>query len=132
MKKNNNNKILNGAELLHMNILKIPTLIDPIIPKVGLIALIGTSDIGKSTLLLELCNDIALKDKFLDFNINALHKSTIYVSTEDDQYSISFRIQGLKGCDEELLKNTRYIFNTQDLLKHIRFLWLLLPIVLQK
>ena len=62
--------VKNGAELMNMGITKIPTLVDPIIPKVGIISLVGTSDIGKSTLLLQLCSDITLNDTFLDFPIN--------------------------------------------------------------
>jgi RecA-family ATPase len=119
MKVKKNTKVKNGAELLNMSITKIPTLVDPIIPKVCLMALTGTSDIGKSTMLLQLCCDIALNDRFLDFPINAEHKSAIYVSTEDDMYSISYRLQKLKGCDEEKLKNMRFIFNSDNLVKTI-------------
>lgn len=111
--------IKNGAELINMGVQKIPTLVDPIIPKVGLIALTGTSDIGKSTMLLQLCSDIVLHDKFLEFPISANHKSTIYVSTEDDMFSISYRLQKLKGSDEEKLKKMRFVFSTDDLVKTI-------------
>lgn len=112
-------RIMNGAELLKMGITKIPTLVDPIIPKVCIGAVTGTSDIGKTTMLLQLCSDIVLKDEFLGFPIKAVHKSTIYVSTEDDKYTVSYRMQRLAGCDEEKLKRMRFLFSTDNLVKTI-------------
>ena len=95
-------RVFDGAELLNMRITKIPTLIDPILPKVCLMALIGSSDIGKSSLLLQLCYDIVLNNNFLGFPINAKHMSTLYVSTEDDKFAVSNRLQKLKGCVQQL------------------------------
>lgn len=112
-------EIITGLDLLNMGIKSIPTLVDPIMPKVCLMALIGSSDIGKSTMLLQLSSDIALNEEFLDFKINATHKSTIYVSTEDDQYAISNRLQHLEGSDPDMMKNMRFIFDSNDLVKKL-------------
>ena len=76
-----------------MRITAVPTLV--ILLKAGLMALVGPSDVGKSTLLLQLCADVALNDTFLDFPIQATHKKCIYVSTEDDKYTVAQRLQRL-------------------------------------
>lgn len=107
--------IFNGKELFDLKIENIPALIEPIIPKIGLIALVGTSDIGKSTLLLQLCTDLALNEEFIGFKIKPATRNSIYVSTEDDKYSISSRMQKFKGCDENKLGNIRFIFDTENL-----------------
>lgn len=111
--------IMDGAELVRLGITRLPYLVEPILPKVGLAALIGTSDIGKSTILLQLCCDIVLNKRFLGFKINTVHKSIIYVSTEDDQYSISNRLQRLKESDDSKLKNLRFIFDTVNLFEKL-------------
>ncbi len=112
-------RIFDGAELLNMGIIKIPTLIDPILPKVCLMALIGSSDTGKSSLLLQLCNDIVLNNNFLGFPINAKHMSTLYVSTEDDKFAVSNRLQKLKGCDLDKIKKCRFLFDSTNLIQTI-------------
>ncbi len=113
---------MTGADLLDMNIEKIPALVDPIIPKGCLAALAGTSDVGKSTLLLQLCSDIALGDQFLGFSISAEHRRTLYISTEDDKFTISNRLQRLRGQDNEGLKRMRFLFNTEDLVEKVESL----------
>lgn len=110
---------MNGAELVNMGIAELPTLVEPLLLKTGLAALIGTSDIGKSTILLQLCCDVVFNNAFLDFPINPVHRSAIYLSTEDDQYMISKRLQRLKGQDEEKLKNLRFIFDSSNILKRL-------------
>src|SRR5688572_10256307 len=81
---------VSGEELLNKGIVEIPTLIDPILPKVGLVAICGSSDAGKSSFLRQLATAIVLGDsKFLGFTIKAKHQSTIYVSSEDDENAVS-------------------------------------------
>ena len=71
--------------LLNMDIKEIPCLIDPIMPQVGVIALAGSSDTGKSHLLRQLSLAIVSgENEFLGWKINARYKSVIYISTEDD------------------------------------------------
>ncbi|RYZ91402.1 MAG: AAA family ATPase [Proteobacteria bacterium] len=108
-----------ALELVRMRIKKLPTLIDPIIPKCNLVALIGSSDIGKSSLLLQMCIDVTLNNHFLGFPICATHKSSIYVSTEDDPAVLSLRLQRLDGVEEEKLKLMRFIFQTENLVSRL-------------
>ncbi len=108
--------MFNGADLLALGIIEQPTLVTPLIPKVGIVALAGMSDLGKSRLLLQLCMDIALNDEFLGFKIDAKHKSVIYVSTEDDKYTISNRLQIYKEAEKDKIEKVRFLFSTEDLI----------------
>ena len=56
-------KIYNGADLIKRPITEIPRLVDPIFPKVGSIAMVGTSDIGKSTLLRQFALSVSMGDR---------------------------------------------------------------------
>lgn len=111
--------VYDGEELFKLKITTIPCLVEPIIPKEGVIALVGSSDVGKSTLLLQLCCDIVLNEEFIGFPITAKYKRAIYVSTEDDKDAISFRLQKLKENDIKELKNLRFIFDTDNLLENL-------------
>lgn len=110
--------VITGEELVSNNIIEIPKLIDPIFPKVGVVAIAGSSDTGKSSFLRQLGMDIVSgKENFLGFTINAEHRSVIYVSTEDDEYAISSLIkkQNVQNLPAENFRNLRYIFDTEDL-----------------
>ncbi len=114
-------KSITGEELLNLNIKEMPCLIEPILPKVGSVALAGSSDSSKSSMLRELGIAICTeREEFLEWGINATHHSTIYVSTEDDQNSIAYLLNkqneqiGLESGD---YKSLRYIFNTENLLR---------------
>lgn len=112
-------KYYSGEELYDMGIKTIPTLVEPIIPKYGLAGLIGTSDIGKSTLLLQLCCDLVLNKTFLGFKLNPTHRRAIYVSTEDDQFSISSRLQRFTAKQKTKLESIKFIFDSTELLKSL-------------
>lgn len=111
--------VITGEELVSNNIIEIPKLIDPIFPKVGVVAIAGSSDTGKSSFLRQLGMDIVSgKENFLGFTVNAEHRSVIYVSTEDDEYAISSLIkrQNVQNLAAENFRNLRYIFDTEDLM----------------
>ncbi|HET6557897.1 MAG TPA: AAA family ATPase, partial [Prolixibacteraceae bacterium] len=79
-------KFINGRELLEKGLSEMPALIEPILPKVGLAAVTGSSDTGKSSFLRHLALAIVLGDEeFLGFRINSTHQSVVYVATEDDE-----------------------------------------------
>ena len=48
-------KEITGEMLLSRNIREIPTLLDPLLPKSGLVCLAGSSDTGKSAFLRQCC-----------------------------------------------------------------------------
>ncbi len=85
--KEPNKQFYSGEELLGKNIQVIPKLLEPILPKVGVIALGGSSDTGKSTILRQLAMAIVSKEEdFLGFKLTPEHHSAIYLSTEDDEF----------------------------------------------
>ena len=88
--KNDQISFKTGSDLLMREIDEIPCLVDPILPRSGVVALGGASDTGKSSILRQLAIDVCTGDKFLGFTINSRHKRAIYVSTEDDEMAVSY------------------------------------------
>jgi len=112
-----------GEELLNRSLDHLPTLVDPILPKVGLVALGGSSDVGKSTFLRHLAINISSgKDSFLQFKINAKHHRVIYVSTEDDDSALGYLLDlQNKALNMPYLsyKNLIFIFDSTNLLEKL-------------
>ena len=122
-KVNKSSYITTAKELLDMELESIPFLLEPIFPKIGLAALGGSSDNGKSTLLRQFSGAIVNDDKdFLGFKLNAKHKDVIYVSSEDDEFAIAALLNKQFGKLEskENFENLRYIFETDNLLKKLK------------
>lgn len=115
--------VITGEQLLKYNIDEIPKLVNPIIQKVGLIALAGSSDTGKSSFLRQLVTAICTgEDKFIGFPIDATYRSCIYVSTEDDEDSMAVLIRKqnkVKKNDPNNYRNLRYIFDSTNLIKKL-------------
>lgn len=113
---------VNGKELLGNGVEEIPKLIDPIFHRVGLGALIGSSDTGKSALLRELCVCVVTGKDFLGWKVEPIYKRAYYVSTEDDKMAISYLLKKQNqdyGLDPETLENLIYIFETDNLLTRL-------------
>ena len=110
---------INGMELLNDGIVEIPKLVEPILHRVGIAAVVGSSDVGKSSLLRHLCVCVVTGKKFLEWEVKPIHRRALYVSTEDDQMSISslLKKQNKDYClKPEELENLVYIFETDNLL----------------
>jgi hypothetical protein len=111
-----------GEELVGNTIAEVPMLISPIFPKVGVVAISGSSDTGKSSLLRQLGMDIVSgKEKFLGFKIYPTHRSVIYVSTEDDESALSSLIkrQNVGNLLPHNFKSLRFIFETDEIYQKI-------------
>ena len=112
-----------ASELLSRNIDEIPCILEPILPKVGLCGFAGSSDTGKSSFLRQLAISVSVGDTdFLGYNLNTEHQKAIYVSTEDDEYAISYLLT--KANNEKQLTNDCYnglsfIFDTHNLLEKL-------------
>lgn len=76
-------------ELLENPAERQPVLVEPLFPQCGLGAVIGSSDCGKSTLLRQLAACVAGGRDFLLWKTFPVHKSVLYVSTEDDSSAMS-------------------------------------------
>ena len=109
-----------GEELLNRGYTKIPCLLDPLLPSVGIAGLVGGSDTGKSTFLRQFAVSIVIgQGYFLGYSINAPHKSTIYASTEDDEASIAYLLSTMPQVNTNYpaaFKKLRFIFESDGLL----------------
>jgi len=106
--------IYKASEMFLMKTETIPCLIDPIIPKIGIFALVGSSDTGKSMLLRQLALSIAKGTDFLDFKVNPNTGKVIFVATEDDHISTSYLLR--KQADSiEGLENIIFNFDTENI-----------------
>jgi archaellum biogenesis ATPase FlaH len=113
---------ITGDILLSMDVKQMECLVDPIIPKVGVVALAGGSDTGKSSILRQLVIDCVTGNKqFLGFNLRTTHKSAIFVATEDDLNATAYLLkrQLASYSNKDGLKNLRFIFETFDLINEI-------------
>ncbi|MEK6478148.1 AAA family ATPase [Catalinimonas sp. 4WD22] len=104
-----------GEELANRDVDCIPTLFDPIFPKVGLVTVAGLSDAGKSAFLRQLLIYLVADfDYFIGFEVKAEHKKGIYFSTEDGEESMSYLLKKqLRGISKEasILKNIEFVFD---------------------
>ena len=118
---------VSGFDLFNFDIEEVPKLVEPFFQKVGVASLVGSSDTGKSTILRQLALCVALnKSNWMRFKLNLTHKKVIYVSTEDDKYSVSKALKSqLKSLDfipkteSELLHNISFVFDTGQLLAQL-------------
>ncbi len=111
-----------AKELMALDLHEIPYLLKPLLPKKGLVTLVGSSDTGKSTFLRQLALAISQeKETFLDFVIDSKNHKVIIVSTEDDDSSTSVLLRKqLKDADQGHLENLRYIFDSDDILTKLK------------
>ncbi len=114
---------LTAEDLLKRKIELIPCLVDPILQSIGLAALAGSSDVGKSVWLRQLAFAVATdQPTFLGWPIQSKHKSVIYVSTEDDENATAFLLYSLnksQGCQPAECARLRFVFDTQNLLNEL-------------
>ena len=84
-------KEITAEYLLLQNVTEIPTLWGAYMQKVGLGCICGASDTGKSAFLRQLAMCVAAdRDEFLGIPLHPIHRSVIYVSTEDDALATAY------------------------------------------
>lgn len=108
-----------GTEILSLGLRRVPTLVEPFIPKYGTMSLAGSSDLGKSYLLLQLGDAVINGERhFLGFPLNVTHRSVIYLSTEDDEYSLSPRLINMAKNRDDVSNydNLRVVFDSTNLI----------------
>lgn len=121
---NNENKpFYTGYELLKRKTEEIPCLLGNILPQVGLCAMAGSSDTGKSSWLRQLLICVvAGLSRFLGYKLYTRNKRAILVSTEDDEYAMSWLLNKANktfNLRPENLKSLTIIFDTFHLLERL-------------
>lgn len=114
---------LTAEDLLNRKVESIPCLVEPILQAVGLAALAGSSDVGKSVWLRQLAFAVATgQPDFLGWKIRSRHQSAIYVSSEDDENATAFLLYSLNKSQRrkpEDCARLRFVFETHDLLNEL-------------
>ena len=113
-------RINSAKQIIDMGITETPMLVEGLIPKYGISSLAGSSDLGKSYLLMQLLDAIINNDShFLGFNLNVEHAKAIYVSTEDDVESLCPRLTNLSKnrADKNVYERLGVITSTENMLQ---------------
>ena len=115
--------LVNGYDMLNLSAEQMDYLVDPILPRVGLAALVGTSDSGKSTLLRGLAMAVASgREEYLGFALRPKHRSAIYISTEDDASAVGVLMQRQLdelGAAKESYTSLDFIFEIDNLVENL-------------
>lgn len=111
-----------GTDLLNRKIDEIPCLIEPILPRTGIVAIAGASDTGKSSILRQLCVDVCTGEYFIGFPIESRYRRAVYVSTEDDETAVSYLLNKQNKdllLDPDDYSNLIFLFDTENLLSQL-------------
>jgi hypothetical protein len=107
-----------AEELYNLNSEVIPSLVDPIIPTVGVFSIVGSSDTGKSMLLRQLALSVARNNPFIGFRINARYNKVLFIATEDDNISTGFMLRR-QAINSDGLNNIRFHFETDNIPEYL-------------
>ena len=124
-KKKHASKTFKGADKIkNLDYSNIEFLVDKLIPKGTLCALVGESDTGKSSLLRQLGVSLAYGDEnFIGFKVNGNCRNVLYVSTEDGEMGTSVWLNkhfGEESSNDELLSGLQFAFLTDNIIKELR------------
>lgn len=104
------------AELLAMEVKELPCLFAPIFLKSGIAVLVGGSDTGKSSLLRQMCMNVATGRDFLNWKYGGEHHRAIYFSSEDDAQltaNVIRKYNKTMNLPEDAKNNLRFVFDTE-------------------
>ena len=114
-------RVSSASEMMQREYTDNDTLLDPILPRQGVVGLVGSSDSGKSSLLRGLAMAIvAGKSDYIGFALRPRYNRAMYISTEDDEASLSrlMRMQILDS-ERERYEGLHFIFDTDNLIETI-------------
>ena len=112
--------IKTADEILKLGIKKIPMLVENLLQKKGVAALTGSSDSGKSYLLLFLSQAICGEPlEFLGHAIQRKVASVLFVCTEDSAEDICVRLNSSSLTQKFEKSKLRFVFETNNLLEKI-------------
>ena len=118
-------KFLIGADVIkNKNYKEVEYLVDKLIPKGTLCALVGESDTGKSSLLRQLAVSMVYGDEdFLGFKMKSSCNNVLYVSTEDGEMATSVWLNkyfGQEKSKDDILSKLNFIFSTDGIISNLR------------
>ena len=96
---------------------KLPTLWGEVLPKIGVAALAGASDTGKSAMLRELAMCVASGRPYLDWPTYANRKSVLYFASEDGEQGTKYVFQKQNkthSFQSDDLPGLRFMFNFKE------------------
>lgn len=115
-------KIVRASDLLTREVKEIPMLFAPVFPRKGVALLAGTSDAGKSMLLRNMAIAVATGRDFLGWRYRGVHRSCIFVATEDDEDATSYLLgkHEAKYSDAAVdLKGLRFLFDSENIVSEL-------------
>ena len=118
-------KFLIGADVIkNKNYKEVEYLVDKLIPRGTLCALVGESDTGKSSLLRQLAVSMVYGDEeFLGFKMKSSCNNVLYVSTEDGEMATSVWLNkyfGQEKSEDDILSRLNFIFSTDGIISNLR------------
>lgn len=120
--EDSNRKIKRASDLIKRGVKEIPMLFAPVFPRVGVALFAGSSDGGKSMLLrcMSICT-VTGRD-FLGWKYRGVHRSCIFVATEDDEEATSYLLtkhEKTYGDRADDLRNLRFVFNSENIVAEL-------------
>ena len=118
-------KFLIGADVIkNKNYKEVEYLVDKLIPRGTLCALVGESDTGKSSLLRQLAVSMVYGDEeFLGFKMKSSCNNVLYVSTEDGEMATSVWLNkyfGQEKSKDDILSRLNFIFSTDGIISNLQ------------
>lgn len=122
-KEESQESIFTAEDLLKLDVSELPTLLEPIFPKVGMMGFAGSSDVGKSSFIRHFATAVVLgQSQFIGMKINATHKKAIYVSSEDAKESLAYLIQKLNqeyNLEPKEFGGLKFMTETDNLIQRL-------------
>lgn len=115
-------KIKRAPDLIRRGVQEIPMLFAPVFPRKGVALFAGSSDAGKSMLLRNMAISVVTGRDFLGWKYKGVHRSCIFVATEDDEDATSYLLskhEKTYGDAIDDLHNLRFMFNSDNIVSEL-------------
>ena len=114
--------VYTASQLINNPIENVPCIFGNIIPKIGVIALVGGSESGKSLFLRQLCMAVVSDKQLLNWDNKCQFNRALFVSTEDGMQATSSYVKKQNGYFNMTTQESdrlRFIFSPQKPLEAI-------------
>lgn len=119
-----NRKIRRASDLIKRGVQEIPMLFAPVFPRKGVALFAGSSDAGKSMLLRNMAISVSTGRDFLGWKYKGVHRSCIFVATEDDEDATSYLLSKHEKTYRDAvddLQNLRFMFNSENIVSELDY-----------